>query len=207
MLELSIPATPGLHAGYTLKLYPGCTILTGPNGAGKTTLLDQLARYGEESGYRVLRYSNDREGKLAKARYTCCGNGALLAASLDLSEGEGVAFHFKRFLPIVRAAVQDSKATGTPLLVLLDSLDSGASIDRLIDLRCLYGTIQQDMGGTGYLVSSSNRYELCRGTPCLDVRAGEYHTFASYEEYAAFIAGYFASHPAPGKQIPPASSP
>ena len=83
-----------------------------------------------------------------------------------------------------------------PLFILLDGLDSGASIDRARDLMHLFDLIESEAKTEDgkdtheiYILVAVNSYELARKR-CLDVRTREYLSFKSYEEYAEFICNY-----------------
>lgn len=188
----------GLHDGYNLLLRPGYTALVGPNGAGKTTLLCQLAEIGEKRGYRVLRYSNLADGNsMAAANIVEFGSAKDFAELIDRSEGESIVFNFGNFITQIGMAVRKMKETGTTLLVLLDGLDSGTSIDMQRNMMDFFQTVERDAcvypGGAKhpiFIIAAVNAYEMTR-SGCIDVRTGESLSFGDYSEYARFICGYF----------------
>ena len=74
--------------------------------------------------------------------------------------------------------------------ILLDAMDSGFSIDNVIEMKDLFQLVLNDakqMGIELYIVISSNEYELVDGAECLDVTSGKYMQFKSYSEYKEFI--------------------
>ena len=188
----------GLHQGYTLTLRPGYTALVGPNGAGKTTLLRQIREVAEKRGYDVFSYSNAIDGgDTAMAKNTLKGNMEFVAASLCSSEGERVAMSFADVVPQIGTRVRKDIATDTPLFILLDGLDSGASIDRTRELMDLFELIERDAGVCSggakheiYILAAVNGYEMARRM-CINVRTGESMMFGGYEDYANFICSFF----------------
>lgn len=187
-MKIKIEDIFGVHNGYMLDLQPGYTPLVGPNGAGKTTLLHQLRDYAKEHDILLFQYSNLVEGgAMARNSYIFHNDPASLSAATFSSEGEQIAFNFGQAVRKLGAAVCDAKAQGKPLFILLDALDSGASIDRARELRSLFNLICQDAGETVYIVCACNSYELVRGEPGVNVRTGQKVKFKDYEEYADFI--------------------
>lgn len=92
-------------------------------------------------------------------------------------------------------------------MILLDALDSGASIDRLRWLRHLFDMVLKDLGvldkskpdREAYIVAAANSYELVSGAACVDPRTGKTMTFGDYAEYADYICSYDLS-PKKGKK-------
>ena len=190
-MRLKVNDVFGIHSGYMLDLKPGYTPLVGPNGAGKTTLLHQLRDYAKEHGCLVFEYSNLADGgNVAREAYLFKGEAALLAASAFSSEGEQVALNFGQAIRKLGAAVREAKEQGKPLFILLDALDSGASIDRARELREFFDMVCRDAGETAYIVCACNSYELVRGVAGINVRTGKRVRFKDYEEYANFICTF-----------------
>lgn len=197
----------GLHDGFNLLLRPGYTAIVGPNGAGKTTLLRQLAEIGEERGYSVLQYSDAVDGRYAAVqRAVEDGKGQMFFSLVTSSEGERAALNFGQVARDIGNAVKEAIAANKPLLILLDSLDSGASIDRLRELMDFFAMVEQDAGiqpggakHAIFIVAAVNSYEMSTRM-CVDPRTGQSLTFGSYVDYAQFICGYFKSRKRQGEQ-------
>ena len=193
-----IPDWYGIHSGFNLLLRPGYTALVGPNGAGKTTLLLQLEEIAKKRGYEVFHYSNARDGgDRAKQLYLSHGDMEYFATSACSSEGEQVSLNFGKVVGKIGQLVKKSVGNGTPLFILLDGLDSGASIDRTRELMGLFQLMERDAGvmPSGaehelYIIAAVNSYELAKYR-CLDARTGKTMAFGSYEDYAKFICNYF----------------
>lgn len=195
MLRIKIEDWYDIHNGYTLSLQPGVTALVGPNGAGKTTLLTQLRDYAANTArrnrFKVLNYSNMTDGgDVAMQSYLSCGDMTQLATAMVSSEGERIIVNLSRFIPKIRPAIEVAEQEGKILIILIDAIDSGMSIDKLRDVAELLDMIAKDIEGKNiYLVISTNNYELAKGR-CLNPRTGKYVSFGSYEEYANFICGF-----------------
>lgn len=192
-----------LHDGYTLLLRQGYTALIGPNGAGKTTLLNQLEGVGKKRKYKVLRYSNLSDGgHIAANSIVQFGNAFDFARLVARSEGQSIVYNFGEFVSQIAAAVKETRETGVPLLILLDSLDSGTSIDKQRELMKFFNHVALDTGVYSehgqqpvYVVAAVNSYELLQsGNIGMDVRTGESLSFGDYSEYARFICEYFENH-------------
>lgn len=166
--------------------------------------MSQLKEIAKDRGFNVFSYSNLRDGggnSLQKSLSE--GDFEFLATAVSSSEGEQVYMNFGRAVTSIGKAVAQYKRDNTPLLVLLDAIDSGASIDRQQELWTLMTAIERDVGVLGnaspqteiYIVVAVNTYELAVAAPCIDVRDGKQYSFTSYGEYADFICRYFDRHP------------
>lgn len=188
----------GLHRGFTLNLRPGCTAVVGPNGAGKTTLLNQVEEKARAKSYRTFRYANLSDGGDAAMQLRLFrGDISGLARSACSSEGQNVALNIGDAAQSISGLVRETKADGKPLFVFLDGVDSGLSIDLLLDVENLFRTIERDAGVSPggadhpvYVLAAVNQYELAKGR-CIDARTGKPVSFADYGDYARFITGYF----------------
>ena len=73
---------------------------------------------------------------------------------------------------------------------LFDAVDSGLSVDSVVEVKGLFDLMLNDHKGTGkniYIIIAANEYELARNADCFDVNAGKYIRFKDYEEYRTFI--------------------
>ncbi len=192
MFQVKINDWYELHNGFDLTLNPGVTVLVGPNGAGKTTLLRQLREAAEAQGAIILSHDNVKDGgRAAKQQYLMSSSIENLAAAMTASEGEEVALNFGNFLPKIIPKMRHAKAAGKPLFVLIDGVDSGASIDRQRELVGVLNLIEKDCKNQDfYIVVTANNYEVAK-LRCINPRTGEEVSFQSYEEYANYICDFF----------------
>lgn len=189
MLKIKIDDWYDLHNGFTLTLKPGYTALVGPNGAGKTTLLRQIKQYAENNDIPVWEYSNTRDGQMANDKYALAGKMELVATNMVSSEGEQVAINFGEAVSNLGRFV--TKTEGT-IIILLDAIDSGASIDRARDIKDLFHMIiGNEKNREVYIVMAVNHYELAKSpTDCVHARTGKHLTFDNYDEYADFVVNF-----------------
>ena len=189
---------------------PGLTVLVGCNGAGKTTLLQNVRDEMKKQNIPYHLYDNLKDGNstsIAEAFFF--GNSELGAALCYSSEGEAIKINFgqlstkfKRFLQdgffdtksnrLARIFQDESeeKEVSNKRVLLFDAVDSGLSVDSIVEIKSVFDLILQDAKEFGvevYLIISANEYELARGTNCFDVNEGKYVTFADYEDYRSFI--------------------
>lgn len=198
-MQIKIEDWHNLHNGIALTLKPGFTAFVGPNGAGKTTLLLQVEEYAKKEKIAVWKYSNlINGGNGARQQYLEQGEMDYLMASAIGSEGEQVAMNFSRMVRDLGNTVRSAVLKHQPLIVLLDAIDSGASIDRARELRDLFDLIEKDTLNNAeiYILMAVNHYELAKTpTDCVNARTGQHISFNSYDEYADFICSFEEKYP------------
>lgn len=189
----------------------GLTIFVGCNGAGKSTLLHNIKEFCKENKFPCISYDNLRDGghnSLSRAMYF--GNFSESSLLLSSSEGECVKINASRFLNGLKEFVQNGfeedfgyrfakYGLGVDLsenlnkdirVILLDALDSGLSVDSLVELQEALDALSSDIENTGleyYIFVTANEYELTVNHRCLDVESGKFVTFSDYNDYRDFI--------------------
>ena len=169
-----------------ITLYPRLTVLVGCNGAGKSTLLKQIKRQLDKDDIEYYSYDNKDDGRFARDKALQSGDFSTLSALCFSSEGEetvvkmnNVAFGIGNY---VRTNNQDQ------LWILLDAIDSGISIDNILDFKDLFNTVIEDFKYKEvYIIVSANTYEMCKDENCFDVQNGVYRSFVNYDDYKKFI--------------------
>ena len=172
-----------------ITLKPGITILVGCNGMGKTTLIQQLKHKLENNNIPVISFDNLHDGgSRAREKAGFYGDVDFLATSIQSSEGENINMNLGRFASQIGRFVRENRDK-TELWIFLDAVDSGLSVDNIVDLKeLLFKTILNDVSDSDvYIIASANEYELARDENCFDVYTGNYITFKNYEEYRSFI--------------------
>ena len=74
--------------------------------------------------------------------------------------------------------------------ILLDAVDSGLSIDHVVELKGLFKLVLEDTAAADkeiYIVASANEYELAAGNQCYDVGKSKYVDIKSYDDYKKAI--------------------
>ena len=89
-------------------------------------------------------------------------------------------------------AIKKAEENGSKELFLIwDAVDSGASIDNIIELKDFFNTIIKDQKEKNdidvFVIVSANSYEMANGEACYDISHNKYISFNDYEEYKKFI--------------------
>jgi len=196
-----------------IELKEGLTVLVGCNGAGKTTLLQNIEEEVKKNKYSLWTFDNFSEGGHNNANWALWNNNIdLCATSMCASEGENItisinriAYKLKEFIEKGEKAYEKNEwdflqlfggikhltvGNGNKRFLLLDAIDSGYSIDNVVDLKnMLYQVIDfaKDNDKELYIILSANEYELANGENCIDVISGDYVQFKDYEDYKKLI--------------------
>lgn len=188
---------------------PGITILVGCNGIGKSTLLRNIKSQLEEENIPYYMFDNLKDGgreSIGRMMYEGKDLGTV-ARMLSASEGENISNNLGIMVRKLRKFIvsgengdknfddifnpeKSKKITSKERWILLDAVDSGYSIDNVVDLKSLFDLVLSDakkMDREVYIVASANEYELTADMDCLDVAEGEYVTFSDYEDFRTFI--------------------
>ena len=174
-----------------IELEQGLTVLVGHNGSGKSTLLRQIKDLCEKQDIPYYYFDNLTEGgSAARSKASYYGDFSFLAESLCSSEGENIYLNMTNCANKIGKFVRNNK-NAKNIFILLDAIDSGLSIDYIIELKeYLFKTILSDRLGEGietYIIVSANEYEMARNEKCFLIPDMEYKTFKSYDEYRNFI--------------------
>lgn len=183
-----VDAGCNIHSKSRIELQPGVTVLVGCNGYGKTTLIKQLKQILEKDKTPVISYNNLHDGgSHSRSEAMFLGDYQFAATSMCSSEGENINMNLARFASKIAAFVKSNKQA-KELFILLDAVDSGLSVDNIIDLKDLFDIIVESNADKDvYIVIAANEYELVRGSNCFDVYKCQYRQFKTYEAYRNFI--------------------
>lgn len=194
-----------------IEINPGVTVLVGCNGAGKSTLLHNIRDEIKKENIPVFVYDNEKEGGSNSISESAFYNDfRFVATAAYSSEGENISLNLGKIASKLRDFLQtgeikgdltsafakifsdkkDEKIISNERWILLDAMDSGYSIDNVIDMKEFFQMVIDDakkMGIELYIVVSSNEYELVHNSDCFDVMEGKYIRFTCYEDYKKFI--------------------
>ena len=183
-----------------IELREGVTILVGCNGYGKSTFLNILKSKCEYENIPLLLLNAHTEGNHFIEKAFNQGNINLASTALISSEGENIVLLVADFIKRVGQWIQsilknfdvykkDNNGFIDAVLIM-DSVDSGLSIDNIIEIKNFLGTLISDFTSNKirlHIVISTNSYEFTIGYDCLDVVRGKYRGFRSYIEFKNFI--------------------
>ena len=205
-----------LYKKKTIEIKPGVTVLVGCNGIGKTTLLHQIKDKLKKDNIPYVMFDNLKDGgSRAISEASFYSDFGFMATAIQSSEGENIVMNMgklaarlgqfvktgddpkeKKFTKLARSL---AKARGEEILdepeipnerwILLDAVDSGLSVDNIVDIKeLLFKTIlEYNYGNEIYIVVSANEYEMVRGEKCFDVYNGKYVKLKDYEEYRNLV--------------------
>ena len=192
-IKIPVHCMYGLYKRYTLELTPGYTTLIGPTGSGKTTLLRQIRDWAQNKKHIVfIEYSDLHDGRgVASNRYGFRGDTDRLVRSIIASEGQNVIDNFGYFSGTIGRALREAGPKDI-ILVAIDGIDSGLSIDAAEELKRFIDFMCRDTARNGdrmYLVAAINQYAML-GENNINVRTGTRRTFSSYEAYRSFLLSH-----------------
>ena len=206
-----------IYSRKSVEIKPGVIVLVGCNGAGKTTLMKAIKSNLKRNKIPYIEFDNLHDGG-SKSRVYAVSNQdfEFVSASMSSSEGENISLNiiqlFKKLSRFMEYGEVNDKFHGLRQLmkeiardedeiipeekepvkerwILLDAIDSGYSIDNILDFKeyFLKPVLEHTYGNEVYVVISANSFEMVNGEQCLDVYNGKYVTFQNYEEYRKFI--------------------
>lgn len=169
---------------------PGLTVLVGCNGSGKTTLLKRIRCSLGKKGAPIIFFQYDRERLERDSRLTQGDADAReLFSWVSCSEGEQIKVRLESLAYQIGEFVRENP--GKDIFVLLDGVDSGFSIDNIIELKeSLFKVIIKDFENKEndiYIICSANSYELAAGENCVNVITGKHMRFKGYLGYKKCI--------------------
>lgn len=173
------------------------TVLVGCNGSGKSTTLTQIKEQlikNNEAYFafdNVSRGGNNLYGGLIEGWHS--GGIDALGSLVCSSEGEKIYQNIEiiardRLGQAIKKAI-DSESK--ELFLLWDAVDSGSSIDNIIQLKDFFRLIIKDQKERNnvdvYIIVSANSYEMANGEICYDINHNRYIKFFDYDDYKQFI--------------------
>ena len=200
-----------------VEFQPGLTVLVGCNGSGKTTLLMNIEEELKKEKVPCAKYNNLSESSDAIGQSLFESDFGMAGTLMCSSEGECITINIGRFAKNLREFIHngkyfkgkrdfniesifkteeemkaeiEEKRKHKERWILLDAIDSGLSIDNVLDFKNLFDAVLEEGKSLDldiYIVVSANEYELVDGSQCLDVTTGKYKTFSDYKEFRKFI--------------------
>lgn len=175
----------------SLDIYPGLTVLVGCNGYGKSTMINQIIESLRHQDIKYMHFNNLTDGGTNAMQALLMGGSVNEIARMAVSsEGEKICDNLGNLAHNIGAKLS-KMSSGESLVILCDAIDSGFSIDNILDAKNAFEIIcikEKTLHNIDvYFIISANSYELAHGERCLDVKKCEYINFSTYEEYFVFI--------------------
>lgn len=170
----------------------GITVLVGCNGSGKTTLLKQIKENIKKRKEFIISFDNLKQGgQRSLEEQMGKGNFGFVAKYVQYSEGENIMLNMSNIITTLGDLVRNKKLNNKKeLWLLFDAVDSGLSIDNIVDLKTVFDIIMTDKrlkDKSIFIILTANSYEVARGERCYDVSNCKYINIKSYEEYRNII--------------------
>ena len=193
-MEIKVHDDYNLYNKHKFSFEENCVnVLVGKNGCGKSTLLREVEYFLSKEDIPHIVYNNLRDGgSNATSKYGFYGHMDLMASSLFNSEGQNIHQNIGVFASQIRQAKLKMEKNGAKTLwVLIDALDSGLSIDNIVDVKeNLFSLVLDDFKMSGLSVGfivSANTFELARDYDCIDVKTAKKIRFNTYDEFRDFV--------------------
>lgn len=196
-----------------ITIKSGLTVLIGCNGAGKTTLIKNITEQLKKENTPYYVFDNLSSGdKKSISKMVANNNIEKVALMVSSSEGENInnnicdilekaryfietgdsnIYETNKLLNFFRDINQDEEPiTSNERWFLFDAIDSGYSIDNIVELKETFNLMISDakkMNKDLYIIVSANSYEMADNENCFDVMSGKYIRFENYDEYKKFI--------------------
>lgn len=171
----------------------GITCLVGKNGSGKTLLIKEIANNLKENKIPYYYYDAYSEGgKVAKDKLKALKNTERLVELQLASQGQQSIINISNILidkigPFISECVKNKSEEAW---ILLDSIDTGLSVDNIIGVKEFFNTILEDCEENQivlYLIVSGNSFELVKNEQSIDVITGSRIKFKNYEMFKKVI--------------------
>ena len=173
-----------------VEFEPGVTVLVGCNGYGKTTMLECIKAQCRTDDIFFIEFESVGDRQRDRSAAGFYGDINFLASSFCSSEGEKITMSLGKFAGSLGSFVRNHLNVKT-LVVTMDALDSGYSIDNVVEAKeLLFRTVLEDCESKGielYIFVTANAYELASGEKCFDPIKGEYISFDNYKQYREFV--------------------
>lgn len=163
-------------------------ILVGGNGAGKTTLLEGIVnkRYEMDAdrGIEIRKYSNSQDNLRVKTNLNMSTPQMVVCMNAkSMSEGQSIVYSLISFFAKIREEAKEFSKENKSLVVVLDEVDSGLSVDAINVVMHFIYDILNNHDNVQFFISSNNYHFTYVQKEIVNMYTGRYKKINSYEEY------------------------
>ena len=145
--------------GREVRFKPGMNFIIGPNGSGKSTILKMIENIHakQDSDFELVAIDDRRDGgdKLV-SKATLYGDFTTVSTMFSSSEGERILIYLGSCLSTLKEKIQENKKKA--FVILLDSLDSGLSVDRIKEINDVFENYVAKEADNVYIIAAVNTY-------------------------------------------------
>lgn len=180
----------GLFKSKTFRFEEGITVLVGPNGSGKSTLIKEINHeFKNDESVKIFNYNNLTDGRTNLGQRLMSRDISLFATVMGSSEGESIICNLGQIISNIGYYVSNN-INCSSIIITMDAIDSGLSIDNIKYVNTIFDTIIQDerlKNISVYIIIAANTYDMLEDRDCLLVSSGRHRTFKTYEAFKKYI--------------------
>lgn len=150
-------------------------------------MIKELEKHLNNQNIPVFHLDSFDENKRAMQKNMDSGNVNFVIEYFNSSEGEKIIVNLSARISAMKRFLmkhQDAEV----VVCLFDALDSGLSINMIIEIREIFDIFIKDFPNL-VIVNTTNNYEFTKGTRCISAKSGREVSFKSYDDYVKFILG------------------
>lgn len=195
-MEVLVTNKLNLFSTNKFEFKEGLNIIVGENGSGKSTLCKEITEFLNKNNIKFIKYDAYSEsGCYSASNALLTGNYKESNILWNKSEGETGIFNLGNFVSKINKTIK-AIDNYEKLFIILDAIDSGLSINRIVEIRELFDIIINDINEMNlsknihkeiYIVASSNTFELVQNARCIYVKNGKIKKFGTYSSFRNFI--------------------
>ena len=195
-MKIKVKDEYNLFKRKTFTFEEGLNVLVGENGSGKTTLCNEITEFLKANNIKFIKYDNYTEsGSQSKINALINGHYDFASSIWNISEGQTHIANISQFVAKINKTIK-SIGDYEKLFIIMDGIDSGVSINKLVEIRELFDIIMEDVIEMNvarnihkeiYIIVTSNSFELVQNARCVYVKNSFTRTFGTYTAYKNFI--------------------
>lgn len=166
-----------LYKNTDLKIEEGMTAIIGPNGSGKTYCISQLHKKFKHS-LLIDVYRIDSERNVS----TLDMSTKQIVRYIQSSEGQRVYNILEEYAYKIGRYITKCKKENHDAIILIDGVDSGVSIDLILESKKFFDLILEDCKSSDikcYIIVTANNFAMVEDMKCIWIKDLSEHYFDS----------------------------